>query len=45
MSNLFIDPDFPQILGMELYRPKPQYIAKNILRPRVVYDFTKGPGK
>lgn len=44
MSNLFIDPDFPQILGMELYRPKPQYIAKNILRPRVVYDFTKGPG-
>lgn len=41
---MFIDPQFPEILGAELYRPKPNYITKYVTRPRVKYDFTKGPG-
>lgn len=41
---VFIDPDFPVILGQELYRPDAKYIAKYITRPRVKYEFLKGPG-
>lgn len=41
---VFIDSQFPEILGAELYRPKPAYITKYVTRPRVKYDFTKGPG-
>ncbi len=40
----FIDTEFPQILGAELYRPKPQYITKYVIRPRVKYEWFKGPG-
>jgi hypothetical protein len=39
----FIDNDLPQALGTELYRPKPQYFVKNLVRPKVVWDWTKGP--
>jgi len=41
----FIDTEFPQLLGAELFRPKPQYITKNIIQPRVAHDFMKGAGK
>lgn len=41
---VFIDPKFPEVLGAELYRPKPEYIAKYVTRPRVKYEFLKGPG-
>lgn len=40
----FIDTDFPQLLGAELYRPKPEYISKYVIRPRVVWEALKGPG-
>lgn len=40
----FIDPDFPILLGQELYRPDARYIMKYISRPRVKHDFLKQPG-
>lgn len=40
----FIDQEFPQILGAELFRPKPNYITKFVIQPRVVHEFLKGPG-
>lgn len=40
----FIDSEFPQLLGAELFRPKPQYITKFVIQPRVVHEFLKGPG-
>lgn len=41
---MFIDPKVPHVLGAELYRPKPPYIVPYVIQPKVVYDFTKGPG-
>lgn len=40
----FVDPDFPILLGQELYRPDARYIMKYISRPRVKHDFLKQPG-
>lgn len=40
----FIDSEFPALLGAELFRPKPQYITKYVIQPRVVHEFLKGPG-
>jgi hypothetical protein len=41
---LFIDSDFPILLGQELYRPDSKYILKFVCRPRVKHEFFKGPG-
>ena len=41
----FIDNDFPGLLGAELYRPDSAFIAKYVMRPMVVHDFTKQPGE
>lgn len=41
---MFIDPDFPILLGQELYRPDSKYILKYVTRPRVKHEFFKGPG-
>lgn len=41
---MFIDPDFPILLGQELYRPDAKYILKYVTRPRVKHEFFKGPG-
>ena len=41
---MFNDIDFPALLGTELYRPRPDYIAKAITRPQVVHDFNAQPG-
>ena len=42
---MFIDNDFPKLLGAELYRPHPAYIVEMAAEPVVVHDFTKQPGK
>lgn len=41
----WIDSDFPLLLGMELYRPTPSYIAEMVFEPLVVWDFSKAPGE
>lgn len=40
----FSDNDFPALLGAELYRPVPGYIAKAVTRPVVLHDFNAQPG-
>ena len=42
---MFIDNDFPKLLGAELYRPHPAYIVEMASEPVVVHDFTKQPGQ
>jgi hypothetical protein len=42
---MFIDNDFPKLLGAELYRPHPAYIVEMAAEPVVVHDFTKQPGQ
>lgn len=41
---MFLDNDFPRLLGAELYRPDSAFIAKYVVRPSVIHDFTKQPG-
>jgi hypothetical protein len=40
----FSDNDIPDLLGAELYRPTPAYIAKAVTRPQVIHDFNAQPG-
>lgn len=42
---MFIDSDFPNLLGAELYRPDAAYIVKAVARPSVVHDFNAQPGE
>jgi len=42
---VFLDNDFPKILGAELYRPHPAYICEMAVEPVVVHDFTRQPGQ
>jgi hypothetical protein len=42
---VFLDTDFPKILGAELYRPHPAYITEMAVEPVVVHDFTSQPGQ
>ena len=42
---MFLDTDFPKILGAELYRPHPAYICEMAVEPVVVHDFTSQPGQ
>jgi hypothetical protein len=42
---MWLDSDFPRMLGAELYRPHPTYIAELAIEPVVVHDFTKLPGQ
>jgi len=42
---VFIDNDFPKLLGAELYRPHPAYVAEMATEPVVVHDFTRQPGQ
>ena len=41
---MWIDNDFPKLLGAELYRPHPAYIIEMAVEPVVVHDFSKQPG-
>lgn len=42
---MWIDSDFPKLLGAELYRPHPTYIAEMVIEPVVVHDFSRMPGQ
>ena len=42
---MWIDSDFPKLLGAELYRPHPTYVAELAIEPVVVHDFSKMPGQ
>jgi hypothetical protein len=42
---MWIDNDFPKLLGAELYRPHPAYIVEMATEPVVVWDFAKQPGQ
>jgi len=42
---VFLDTDFPKILGAELYRLHPAYICEMAVEPVVVHDFTSQPGQ
>ena len=35
---MWIDNDFPKLLGAELYRPHPAYIIEMAVEPVVVHD-------
>jgi len=37
---MWIDNDFPKLLGAELYRPHPAYIIEMAVEPVVVHDFS-----
>jgi hypothetical protein len=42
---MWLDSDFPRMLGAELFRPHPTYISEYVLEPVVVHDFSKVPGQ
>jgi hypothetical protein len=42
---MWIDNDFPKLLGAELYRPHPSYVVEMAVEPVVVHDFAKQPGQ
>jgi len=42
---MWIDNDFPKLLGAELYRPHPAYIIEMAVESVVVHDFSKQPGQ
>jgi hypothetical protein len=42
---VFVDNDFPKLLGAELYRPHPAYVVEMAAEPVVVHDFSKQPGQ
>jgi len=42
---MWIDNDFPKVLGAELYRPHPAYVVEMAVDPVVVHDFAAQPGQ
>lgn len=42
---MWIDNDFPKLLGAELHRPHPSYIVEAVAAPLTVWDFGKAPGQ
>lgn len=42
---MWVDNDFPKILGAELYRPHPAYVIEMAVDPVVVHDFGAQPGQ
>jgi hypothetical protein len=42
---MWLETDFPLILGAELYRPSPTYVAELAIEPSIVHDFGKQPGQ
>ena len=42
---MWIDNEFPKLLGAELYRPHPSYVIEMATEPVVVHDFAKMPGQ
>jgi hypothetical protein len=42
---MWIENDFPKVLGAELYRPHPAYVVEMAVDPVVVHDFAAQPGQ
>lgn len=42
---MWIDNDFPKLLGAELYRPHPSYVVEMAVEPTVVWDVSRQPGQ
>ena len=42
---MWLDSDFPKMLGAELHRPHPTYLAELAIQPTIVHDFSKVPGQ
>jgi hypothetical protein len=42
---VWIDTDFPLILGAELYRQHPAYVSELAIEPVIVHDYSKAPGE
>lgn len=42
---MWVDNDFPKVLGAELYRPHPAYVIEMAVDPVVVHDFGAQPGQ
>lgn len=42
---MWVDNDFPKVLGAELYRPHPAYVVEMAVDPVVVHDFGAQPGQ
>lgn len=42
---MWVDNDFPKVLGAELYRPHPAYVVEMAVEPVVVHDFGAQPGQ
>jgi hypothetical protein len=42
---MWIDNDFPKLLGVELHRPHPSYVVEMVSAPLVVWDWGKSPGQ
>lgn len=42
---MWIDNDFPKLLGAELYRPHPSYVIEMAVEPTVVWDVSRQPGQ
>lgn len=42
---MWIENDFPKLLGAELYRPHPSYVVEMAVEPVVVWDASKQPGQ
>jgi len=42
---MWLDTDFPKMLGVELHRPHPTYVSELAIEPVVVHDFSKMPGQ
>jgi hypothetical protein len=42
---MWLDTDFPKMLGAELHRPHPTYLSELAIEPTIVHDFSKVPGQ
>jgi hypothetical protein len=42
---MWIDNEFPKVLGAELFRPHPAYVVEMAVDPVVVHDFAAQPGQ
>jgi hypothetical protein len=42
---MWLDQDFPIMLGAELHRPSPTYVAELCIEPTVVWDYSKQGGQ
>lgn len=41
---MWVDNIFPKLLGMELYRPHPEYLVEMVVQPQIVWEADKFRG-